>query len=101
MCCVEQLWEAWGEASADFSVADSNMEESLEETNLDVCTAQIGHRFDCLAATLEMPVRCVMPFLGPGFRLVARWNRLVETVKTRKKRGKTGGKRGKKWASTV
>ena len=32
--------------------------------------------------------------LGPGFRLVARWNRLGETVKTRKKRGKTG----KKWA---
>ena len=33
-------------------------------------------------------------FLGPGFRLGARWNRLVETVKTRKKRGKTG----EKWA---
>ena len=33
-------------------------------------------------------------FLGPGFRLAARWNRLVETVKTRKKREKTG----KKWA---
>ena len=33
-------------------------------------------------------------FLGPGFRLGARWNRLVETVKTRKKREKTG----KKWA---
>ena len=33
-------------------------------------------------------------FLGPGFRLGACWNRLVETVKTRKKRGKTG----KKWA---
>ena len=31
-------------------------------------------------------------FLGPGFRLAARWNRLVETVKTRKKREKTGGK---------
>ena len=31
-------------------------------------------------------------FLGPGFRLGARWNRLVETVKTRKKREKTGGK---------
>ena len=29
-------------------------------------------------------------FLGPGFRLGAPWNRLVETVKTRKKRGKTG-----------
>ena len=33
-------------------------------------------------------------FLGPGFRLAACWNRLGETVKTRKKRGKTG----KKWA---
>ena len=32
-------------------------------------------------------------FLGPGFRLGARWNRLGETVKTRKKRNKTG----KKW----
>ena len=33
-------------------------------------------------------------FLGPGFRLGACWNRLGETVKTRKKRGKTG----KEWA---
>ena len=33
-------------------------------------------------------------FLGPGFRLGARWNRLVEAVKTRKKRQKTG----EKWA---
>ena len=33
-------------------------------------------------------------FLGPGFRLEARWNRLGETVKTRKSRKKTG----KKWA---
>ena len=32
--------------------------------------------------------------LGPGLRLAARWNRLVETVKTRKKRGGTG----EKWA---
>ena len=31
-------------------------------------------------------------FLGPGFRLGARWNRLVETVKTRKRRGETAGK---------
>ena len=31
-------------------------------------------------------------FLGPGFRLAARWHRLVETVKTRKQWGKTGGK---------
>ena len=34
----------------------------------------------------------VPPFLGPGFRLGARWNRLGEAVKTRKKREKTGGK---------
>ena len=33
-------------------------------------------------------------FLGPGFRLGARWNRLVKTVKTRKKREKTE----QKWA---
>ena len=31
-------------------------------------------------------------FLGPGFRFGARWNRLGETVKTRKKREKTGNK---------
>ena len=31
-------------------------------------------------------------FLGPGFRLGARWNRLGQAVKTRKKREKTGGK---------
>ena len=36
----------------------------------------------------------VPPFLGPGFWLGARWNRLGEAVKTRKKREKTG----KKWA---
>ena len=34
------------------------------------------------------------PFFGPGFRLGACWNRLVEAVKTRKKRDKTG----EKWA---
>ena len=33
-------------------------------------------------------------FLGPGFRLAARWNRLGETGEMRKKREKTG----KKWA---
>ena len=50
--------------------------------------------------TLHLTVR-VLPswfpcrlFLGPGVRLGACWNRLVETVKTRKKREKTG----KKWA---
>ena len=40
------------------------------------------------------PVGACRLFLGPGFRLAARWNRLGETVKTRKKREKTG----QKWA---
>ena len=30
----------------------------------------------------------------PGFRLAARWNRLVATVKTHKKTRKNGGKMG-------
>ena len=34
------------------------------------------------------PAGSCRPFLGHGFRLGARWNRLVETVKTRKKTGK-------------
>ena len=38
------------------------------------------------------PLGPVPPFLGPGFRLGACWNRLGEAVKTRKKGGKTGGK---------
>ena len=37
----------------------------------------------------------VPPFLGPGFRLGARWNRLGEPVKTRKKREKMGEKRAR------
>ena len=36
----------------------------------------------------------VPPFLGPGFRLGARWNRLVETGKTRKNRETNGGEMG-------
>ena len=40
------------------------------------------------------PPRSCRLFLGPGFQLAACWNRLVEAVKTRKKREKTG----KKWA---
>ena len=41
------------------------------------------------------PLLALAPlFLGPEFQLGARWNRLVEAVKTRKKREKTG----KRWA---
>ena len=41
------------------------------------------------------PVGSCRLFLGPGFRLGARWDRLVEMVKTRKKREKTGKKRAR------
>ena len=41
------------------------------------------------------PVGSCQLFLGPGFRLAACWDRLVETVKTRKQRGKTGKKRAR------
>ena len=37
------------------------------------------------------PVGSCRLFLGPGFRLAARWNRLGQAVKTRKQREKTGG----------
>ena len=39
------------------------------------------------------PVGACRLFLGPGFRLAARWNRLVETVKMQKA-GKNGEKMG-------
>ena len=39
-------------------------------------------------------------FLGPEFQLGARWNRLVEAVKTRKKTGKNGGEMGEIWSKT-
>ena len=45
--------------------------------------------------TAKISLRACRLFLGPGFRLAARWNRLVETVKTRKKREKNGGKKGR------
>ena len=41
-------------------------------------------------------VRTPLPlFRGPEFRLAARWNRLGETVKTRKERERTGKKRAR------
>ena len=46
-----------------------------------------------LNPVIKMETSCRL-YLGPGFRLGARWSLLGETVKTRKKREKTG----KKWA---
>ena len=39
-------------------------------------------------------------FLGPGFRLAARWNRLVETVNAQKT-GENGEKMGEVWSNKI
>ena len=51
--------------------------------------AVVQHRLAPTALPVDPWVRL---FLGSGFRLGDRWNRLGEAAKTRKKRGKTGGK---------
>ena len=56
--------------------------------------AQVIRHIGAEGLSRRPPAGACRLFLGPGFRLGARWNRLVETVKTRKKREKTG----KKWA---
>ena len=63
------------------------------ETQVILPTAPLAPALSNEGGSSPLLVPCRL-FLGPGFRLGARWNRLVETVKTRKKRGKTG----EKWA---
>ena len=57
-------------------------------------TRQVIRHIGAQGLDRRRPAGSCRLFVGPGFRLGARWNRLVETVKTRKKWGKTG----KKWA---
>ena len=61
----------------------------LQERAMDAFTAR---EFDeAVGLLVSSPLLVLVPpFLGPGFRLGARWNRLGETVKTRTKREKTG-----------
>merc|ERR1711969_420322 len=58
------------------------------------CTLQVIPPIGAEGLNRRPPAGACRLFLGPGFRLGARWNRLVETVKTRKKREFSG----KKWA---
>ena len=51
---------------------------------------QVRRRAESRRTKEFSPLGPVPPFLGPGFRLGACWNRLGEAVKTRKKREKTG-----------
>jgi murein tripeptide amidase MpaA len=44
----ESFLDGWAAVSPDFDRAFCNIETDLAETNLDVCTAQIGHRFGAL-----------------------------------------------------
>ena len=69
-------------------------ERLLAEAKRDAAARQVIRHIGAEGLDRRGPVGSCRLFLGPGFRLGARWNRLVETVKTRKKRGKTG----KKWA---
>ncbi len=62
------------------------------ERNADIVARQVISPIGAEGLDRRGPVGSCRLFLGPGFRLAARWNRLGETVKTRKKRGKTGKK---------
>ena len=65
-----------------------------EVTSVNASKNQVIRHIGAQGLDRRGPAGSCRLFLGPGFRLAARWNRLVETVKTRKKREKTG----KKWA---
>lgn len=41
----EDFLDGWARVSPDFDRAFCNMETDLENANLDICTAQVGHRF--------------------------------------------------------
>jgi murein tripeptide amidase MpaA len=58
--------DAWAEVSVDFDREFCDAEEDVGAANLDVCTAQVGHRFDCLALTLEMPFKDPVRNLRPA-----------------------------------
>ena len=62
--------------------------------NLPTMRAQLIRPIGAEGLNRRPPAGSCRLFLGPGYRLAARWNRLVETVKTRKQREKTG----EKWA---
>eukprot|EP01045_Picozoa_sp_COSAG04_P014839 COSAG04_NODE_1132_length_8130_cov_3.223882_9_plen_161_part_00 len=62
------------------------------ERNADIVARQVISPIGAEGLDRRGPVGSCRLFLGPGFRLAARWNRLGETVKTRKKPGKTGKK---------
>ena len=80
------------EREAKFSADRARKLERMKRHK--VRTAQVIRHIGAQGLDRRGPAGSCRLFLGPGFRLAARWNRLVETVKTRKKREKTG----KKWA---
>ena len=80
-----------GSPSGSVALSASVEAESWSAT-LDDDTIQVIRLIGAEGLSRRPPVGACRLFLGPGFRLAACWNRLVETVKTRKKRGKMGGK---------
>ena len=92
-----KMGEIWGRNGRETAVAEWRWGQPLGVSETAIHAERPQEVIRLIAAeglNRRGPAGACRLFLGPGFRLGARWNRLVETVKTRKKREKTG----KKWA---
>ena len=91
------MFRLQGSSGSPFSGSEGRALQAGSETPGDAADEEDEQVIRPIAAEgldRRPPAGACRLFLGPGFRLGACWNRLGETVKTRKKRGKTG----KKWA---
>ena len=84
----------WRSCNEGQQVELTMVERELMDQNETAVTTQVIRLIGAEGLSRRPPAGACRLFLGPGFRLGARWNRLVKTVKTRKKRGETG----KNWA---
>ena len=73
-----------GSPSGSVALSASVEAESWSATLADD-TIQVIRLIGAEGLDRRPPVGACRLFLGPGFRLAARWNRLGETVKTRRK----------------
>ena len=85
-------------AHAHIVLPENEPNETADELLLTFVRQRVDEVMRTCAALPLLPSSPLLvplpPFLGPGFRLGARWNRLDQAVETHKKREKTG----KKWA---
>ena len=73
---------------------DPIAEQPYTKIGAEAVNSTLGQQLKRMVEQVTSPLLAPLPpFLGPGFRLGARWNRLgqaVETRKDEKKRGKNG-----------